>query len=94
MTERKYAVQRRYQTDLAKRVGGALDKMFEHINGNSLHINETVDIIVAPKPLTKKQRTKLCTYLLKSAKQDGDKETIRFECVPYEESIEARATQS
>ena len=87
----KYVIQRRYQTDLAKKVGGALDKIFEHINGNSLHINEVITEIEAPKPLTKKQRNELCAHLLKRTKQEGDTETLAFECVPYSESIIAKA---
>lgn len=91
MKEYKYVIQRRYQTELAKKVGGALDRMFEHIDGNSLHINESISVIEAPKPITKKKRNELCAYLLQRAKQDGDKETLSLECVPYGESIEARA---
>ena len=86
----KYVIQRRYQTELAKKVGGALDKIFEHIDGNSLHINEEISIIEAPKPITKKKRNELCAYLLKRAREDGDKETLSFECVPYQESMRAR----
>ena len=85
-----YVIQRRYQTELAKKVGGALGRMFEYIDGESLHINEAVTMLEAPKPLTKKKRTELCAYLMEKARQDGDGETISFECVPYAESIEAR----
>ena len=91
MLKHKYAIQRRYQTEVAKKVGGALDRIFEYINGKSLHVNETISIIESPKPITKKKRDELCAYLLDKAKQDGDKETLAFECVPYSESIEARA---
>ncbi len=87
MTEYKYVVQRRYQTELVRRVGGALGRMFEYVNGNSLHINEALSVLTAPKPLTQRQRDKLCLYLLNKAKQDGDKETLAFECVPLKDSI-------
>ena len=83
----QYVIQRRYQTELAKKVGGALGKIFDHVDGNSLHVNEVISAIESPKPLTKKQRDKLCTYLLGKAKQDGDTETLSFECVPYSESM-------
>lgn len=89
--EYRYVVQRRYQTELAKKVGGALDMIFEHINGKSLHINEAISVLNAPKPLTKKKRDEPCAFLLDKAKQDGDKETLGFECVPYGKSIIARA---
>ncbi len=87
----KYVIQRRYQTELAKKVGGALGGIFEHIDGNSFHINEVITEIEAHKPLTRKQRSELCAHLLKQTKQDGDTETLAFECVPYSESIIAKA---
>ncbi len=88
----RYVIQRRYQTELVKKVGGALDKMFEEIDGNSLHINGVVSVIEAPKPITKKKRNELCAYLLKETRGDG--ETLGFECVPYVESIQSRAEAS
>jgi len=91
MAEHKYVIQRRYQTELAKKVGHAMGQIFDHINGDSLHVNETVTSIVAPKPLTKKQRDKLCAFLMSKAKEEGDAETMSFECVPYTESLEAKA---
>ncbi len=87
----KYVIQRRYQTELVKKIGGALDKIFERIDGNSLHILEEISVIKAPKPITKKKRSELCTYLLKRAKEDGDEGTMSFECVSYNESMRARA---
>lgn len=91
MKQYKYVIQRRYQTELAKKVGGALDKIFEYINGNSLHILEEISVIEAPLPLTKKDIKKLCTYLLERAREDGDTETMSFECVPYKESMRGKA---
>ena len=94
MREHKYAIQRRFQTDLTKKVGGAMGRIFEHIDGDSLHVNEAISVIAAPKPLTKKKRNELCAFLLKKAREEGDTETLSFECVPYNESIEARANPS
>ena len=91
MAVNKYVIQRRFQTDLVKKVGGALGKMFEYIDGNSLQVNEEVAVIEPPLPLTKRDINKLCVYLLERAKEDGDTETLSFECVPYSKSIRAKA---
>ena len=93
MVVNKYVIQRRYQTELAKKVGGALGKMFQHIEGDSLHINEEISVIEALKPLTKRDRNRICTHLLQKTREDGDKETMSFECVPYSESIRGRAAK-
>ncbi len=83
----QYVIQRRFQTELAKKVGGALDKIFEHIDGNSLHILEEVSVIESPKPLPKGKIKELCAYLLEKTREEGDKETLSFECVHYKESM-------
>lgn len=88
-----YVIQRRYQTEPAKKVGGALGKIFEYIDVNSLHVLEEISVIEAPKSLAKAKIKELCTYLLKRAKEDGDKETLSFECVPYHESMRAKAEE-
>lgn len=89
----RYVIQRRFQTELAEKVGGAMGQIFDNKSLESLHVNETITEISAPKPLTKKKRNELCHYLLKQARMDGDEETISFECVPYNESMMAKATK-
>lgn len=89
--EYKYVIQRRFQTELAKKVGGAMKKIFDNPSLASLHVNETITEISTPKPLTKGDINRICTHLLKQARLEGDKETMAFECVPYNESITAKA---
>ena len=91
MGKYRYVIQRRYQTELAKKVGGALDKMFQHIDGNSLHILEDISLIEAGKPLTKRDKGRISAHLLQKAKEEGYDGTLGFEVVPYEESIQAKA---
>lgn len=92
--EYRYVVQRRFQTELCKKVGGALDRMFQHINGNSLHVLEEVSVLTAQKPIPKSRIEELCTFLLDKAREEGDTETLSFEVVPYNESLTAKAEAS
>lgn len=89
----KYVVQRRFQNELMGKVGGALDSIFEHIDGKTLHICESISVLEAKKKLTAKQKADLCNMLLNKAKEDGDTETLSFEVVPYSESVIAQANR-
>ena len=83
-----YVLQRRYQTELAAKVGGALDRIFEHIDGNSLHICEAVTRLECPKKLTKAHIKQICDAMMEHAREEGDTETLSFEVVPIAESVE------
>jgi len=79
MGEYRYVLQRRYQTELAKKVGDALGDILDHIEKGSLHILEDGFELTSPKPIPEEERRELCGYLLKRAKEDGDTTTLSFE---------------
>ncbi len=84
-----YVLQRRYQTELTGKVGGALGRIFEHLADSELSLHEEVTHLEAPNKLTRKQITHICAEMLRQTKEGGDTETISFDIVPLAESIGA-----